>query len=70
MNTERINLNDLVRDITLQEGLSQRQSIAQIRETIGILGHRWRNMSDEEVQQEVACIRERAGLQSQHRDIE
>lgn len=64
----RVNLNDLVRDITLQEGLEQRQSVAQVREIVGILGHRWRSMSDEEFQQEADCIRERAGLRSQHRD--
>ena len=65
--SNRINLNELARQITLAEGLSQRQSIGQIREMLGILGHRWRHMTDEEVQQEVDCIRERAGLNSQHR---
>lgn len=66
----RINLNKLAREITLAEGREQRHSIAQIKETLGILGSRWRNMTGEEVQQEVECIRERAGISSQHRGSE
>lgn len=70
MSDNRINLSEMAREITLKEGLEQRQSIAQVREILGIIGDRWRNMSDEEFLQEANCIRKRAGINSAHRESE
>lgn len=61
------NLNDLAREITLMEGLAKKQSIAQIKETLGLLGARWREMGEEVALQEFQCIMDRAGSLSSHR---
>jgi hypothetical protein len=62
----KVNLNTIVNELTRAEGLKKRQSVAQMKEMIGLLGTRWRNMTEEEYLQEASCIRERAGLLSEH----
>lgn len=66
--TARTNLNDLARDITIMEGLEQNQSVAQVKETLGLLGIRWRSMPLDEAIQEFECILERAGALSSHKE--
>lgn len=66
--SSQINLNALTREVALAEGLGQGVGVAQVREIIGILGHRWRNMPAAQAQAEVHCIMQRAGLRSAHRE--
>ena len=65
----RTNLRELASDIARTEGLSQSSGGApQVQEILGIMGERWRQMKWRDVWKEVRCIRERAGLRSQHRE--
>lgn len=63
---KKVNLNDLAHQVTLMEGLNSEQSVAQIKETIALLGIRWRSLSEEEALDEFRNIRERAGSSSEH----
>jgi len=65
--TVRANLNDLARDITLQEGLDSNQNIGDVKEVLALLGIRWRNMPLEEAMIEINCLIARGGKLSDHK---
>jgi len=65
--TARANLNDLARDITLQEGLDSKQNIGDVKEILALLGIRWRNMPLEEAMIEINCLISRGGKLSDHK---
>lgn len=62
------NLNTIAEEVTAAEGLKTSVSIGQVKEIIGIMGDRWRNMPIDKAQAEFAAIITRAGLRSQARD--
>lgn len=62
------NLQELASDLAREEGLGKSIGVAQMAEVLGLLGERWRGMSQIEILVEVSCIRDRAGLRSAHRD--
>ena len=56
-----MNLNELAKHITIEEGLNEQVDITQVKEILGILGRRWRNLSEEQFLEEVNLIKTNAG---------
>jgi hypothetical protein len=56
-----MNLNELAKYITTEEGLNEQVDITQVKEILGILGRRWRNLSEEQFLEEVNLIKTNAG---------
>lgn len=56
-----MNLNELAKYITTEEGLNEQVDITQVKEILGILGRRWRNLSEEQFLEEVNLIKSNAG---------
>lgn len=64
MNT---NLRTLANELSRQEGLKRSAGgVAQMSETLALLGLRWRAMPAEQAIREVSCIINRAGQLSEH----
>lgn len=64
------NLNKLVLEIITKEGKKEQVTIAQVREIIGVMGQRWRDMKTHDVLREVASICEKAGTRVQKEEVE
>lgn len=56
-----MNLNELAKYIAVKEGLNEQVDITQIKEILGILGRRWRSLSEEQFLEEVNLIKSNAG---------
>lgn len=61
------NLVALASEIAQREGLQRGAGgTPQVLEILGLLGARWRRLSQHEMLREVACIVERGGVRSAH----
>lgn len=63
---KKVNLKNLIVEITEAEGLNQLSNVAQVSEILALLGKRWRDMGREEALLEFDAIFDRAGKQSNH----
>lgn len=62
--TQVTNLNKLSAELTTEEGLNESLSIGQVKELLGLLGKRWREMTPEDFLAEATAIKDRAGRKS------
>lgn len=58
----KINLNHLATQIRNQDKGEQNLSLVSVKEILGILGRRWREMTTKQMLSEIKAIYERAGL--------
>lgn len=61
-----VDLNVLAAELTKYEGLGKSINIAQVKELLGVIGYRWRNMTDDQVHEEINSIITKAGIHSKH----
>jgi len=66
-NKKNINLNELASNIRSEDRGEQNLSLTDVKEIIGILGDRWRNMHSQEFLDEVVAIYNRAGINRQNK---
>lgn len=64
--TKEVDLNDFALELSKSEGLTKKVPVTQVKELVGILGARWRNLPEEDVKAEISAIINRAGLRSEH----
>ena len=57
-----MNLNELAKEIATAEGKKVEVNIAQIKEILGVLGKRWRDMNIDDFYDEAHLIRNKAGM--------
>lgn len=64
---EERNLNDIASELATAEGLGKSVGVAQVKEILGLLGARWRDLTPGETLAEVCCLVQRGGKRSSHR---
>ena len=64
----QVNLNELTKILSQRDKGKKQIDSSQMKEFIGILGKRWRNMNYTEFMSEVYSIRRRAGLNTTHEE--
>lgn len=58
----KTNLTKIANEVARVEGGEKKLGTPQIKEVLGCLGSRWREVPTEQMLREVSCIIERAGL--------
>lgn len=57
-----VDLNEFAQTLSKAEGLKKRVPLTQVKELLGLLGDRWRELPEEQVKAEIAAVINRAGL--------